>query len=56
MAAGSIVFVPAGVEHYIEPLGDEVVKNLDVFAPAREDYLHLLDWMRGEDENAEKGE
>jgi hypothetical protein len=22
--------------------------NLDVFAPAREDYLHLLDWMRDE--------
>ncbi len=43
---GSIVLVPAGVEHYIEPLGDEVVENIDVFAPAREDYLHLLEWMR----------
>jgi hypothetical protein len=21
------------------------VLNLDVFAPAREDYMHLLDWM-----------
>jgi quercetin dioxygenase-like cupin family protein len=43
---GSVVLVPAGVEHYIEPTGSEPVLNLDVFAPAREDYLHLLDWMK----------
>ena len=43
---GSVMLVPAGVEHYIEPTGSEPVMNLDVFAPAREDYLHLLDWMR----------
>jgi quercetin dioxygenase-like cupin family protein len=42
---GSVMLVPAGVEHYIEPTGTEPVMNLDVFAPAREDYLHLLDWM-----------
>ena len=42
---GSVMLVPAGVEHYIEPTGPEPVLNLDVFAPAREDYLHLLDWM-----------
>jgi mannose-6-phosphate isomerase-like protein (cupin superfamily) len=42
---GSVMLVPAGVEHYIEPTGSEPVLNLDVFAPAREDYLHLLDWM-----------
>lgn len=42
---GSILLVPAGVEHYIEPLGEEVVQNIDVFAPVREDYLHLLEWM-----------
>jgi quercetin dioxygenase-like cupin family protein len=41
---GSALVIPAGAEHYLEP-GDEVVVNLDVFAPAREDYLHLLDWM-----------
>lgn len=56
MSAGSVVFVPAGVEHYIEPLGDEVVKNLDVFAPAREDYLHLLEWMQDDEQNTSKGE
>jgi quercetin dioxygenase-like cupin family protein len=42
---GSAMLIPAGVEHYIEPTGSEPVLNLDVFAPAREDYLHLLDWM-----------
>ena len=35
-----------GVDHYIEPMGDEVVENIDVFAPARHDYLHLLEWMK----------
>jgi quercetin dioxygenase-like cupin family protein len=45
---GSILLVPAGVEHYIEPLGDETVSNVDVFAPAREDYRHLLAWMEGQ--------
>jgi quercetin dioxygenase-like cupin family protein len=40
---GSIMHIPAGVEHYIEPTGEEPVLNLDVFAPAREDYMHLLE-------------
>ena len=26
-------------------IGDETVENIDVFAPAREDYLHLLEWL-----------
>jgi quercetin dioxygenase-like cupin family protein len=42
---GSVMLVPAGVEHYIEPTGSEPVMNLDVFAPARQNYLHLLEWM-----------
>jgi len=42
---GSVMLIPAGVEHHIEPTGSEPVLNLDVFAPAREDYLHLLEWM-----------
>ena len=45
VAAGSIMLIPAHVEHYIEPLGTETVENIDVFAPARSDYLHLLGWM-----------
>ncbi len=43
---GSIMLIPAHTEHYIEPLGDETVENIDVFAPARADYLHLIEWMR----------
>jgi mannose-6-phosphate isomerase-like protein (cupin superfamily) len=42
----SLRLIPAGQMHYIEPLGDEPVQNLDVFAPARSDYDHLLSWMR----------
>jgi mannose-6-phosphate isomerase-like protein (cupin superfamily) len=43
---GSIMLIPAGVEHSIEPLGCEVVENIDVSPPARDDYLRLLRWMR----------
>jgi quercetin dioxygenase-like cupin family protein len=46
VSAGSLLLIPAGVEHYIEPVGDQPVENLDVFAPARDDYQHLLDWTR----------
>ena len=42
---GSLLLIPAGVEHYIEAVRDETVINVDVFAPARSDYLHLLEWM-----------
>ncbi|HET7171965.1 MAG TPA: cupin domain-containing protein [Gaiellales bacterium] len=43
---GSVLLIPAGVEHYIEPTSSTPVKNLDVFAPCREDYKHLIEWMR----------
>jgi len=39
---GSILVIPAGAVHYIEPIGDEPVMNLDFFVPAREDYAHLV--------------
>jgi quercetin dioxygenase-like cupin family protein len=42
---GSVLLIPAGQTHYCEPIGDEVVHNIDVFAPARDDYAHLLTWM-----------
>jgi mannose-6-phosphate isomerase-like protein (cupin superfamily) len=42
---GSLLLIPAGVMHYIEPRGTEPIQNLDVFAPARSDYRHLIDWM-----------
>jgi hypothetical protein len=34
--------IPPGVVHYAEPIGDEVALNLDVFAPLRDDYRHLV--------------
>ncbi len=43
---GSVILIPAGQPHYIEPTGTEKVLNLDVFGPARKDLLHLLDWMK----------
>lgn len=46
VSAGSLLLIPAGTEHWIEPAGNETVENLDVFAPARADYAHLVEWMR----------
>jgi quercetin dioxygenase-like cupin family protein len=43
---GSVLLIPAGSEHFCRPVGEEVVHNLDVFAPARPDYLHLIEWMK----------
>jgi mannose-6-phosphate isomerase-like protein (cupin superfamily) len=43
---GSLILIPAGQPHYIEPTGTETVYNLDVFGPARKDLIHLLDWMK----------
>lgn len=43
---GSLILIPAGQQHYIEPTGSEPVLNLDVFGPARQDLIHLLDWMK----------
>lgn len=43
---GSLILIPAGQTHYIEPTGTEPVLNLDVFGPARQDLIHLLDWMK----------
>jgi quercetin dioxygenase-like cupin family protein len=42
---GAVMLIPAGAVHYLEPLGDEVVTNVDIFAPAREDYRYMLSWM-----------
>ena len=42
---GSVLVIPAGEEHWIQPVGHEQVQNIDVFAPPRADYSHLLTWM-----------
>jgi quercetin dioxygenase-like cupin family protein len=44
MVEGSVLLVPAGRYHHIEPLSDEV-HNLDLFCPPRSDYAHLLDHL-----------
>ena len=45
---GSLIRIPANVEHYGEPCGDEQVLNLDVFNPIRDDYRHLVEYQRAE--------
>jgi quercetin dioxygenase-like cupin family protein len=45
---GGMIRIPPGVMHYAEPLGDEVALNLDVFAPMRDDYRHLVEYQAGE--------
>jgi len=42
---GSVIRVPPGVEHYGEPMDDQPVLNLDIFAPFREDYRHLVEYQ-----------
>lgn len=41
---GSVFRIPPNAVHFAEALGDEVALNLDVFAPPREDYLHLANY------------
>jgi quercetin dioxygenase-like cupin family protein len=43
--SGSVVIVPAGVVHSLEPTGRDPVENIDIFAPPRDDYRHLVAWM-----------
>ncbi len=44
MSPGSMLLVPAGSEHHIEPVTPRVV-NLDIFVPPRQDLEHLLRWI-----------
>lgn len=41
MGPGTALRIPANVPHTGWTVGDEVVLNIDVFAPPREDYLFL---------------
>jgi quercetin dioxygenase-like cupin family protein len=45
---GSMLRVPPNVVHYVEPLGDQVALNLDIFAPIRDDYKHLVEYQVAE--------
>lgn len=48
LGAGGVLRIPPDVIHCGEPIGDEEVLNLDVFAPIREDYRHLVAYQDGE--------
>lgn len=41
MGPGTAMRIPANVPHTGWTIGNEVVLNIDIFAPAREDYLFL---------------
>lgn len=41
VAAPGALYIPGDVPHGGEPLGQERVLNVDIFAPVREDYLRL---------------
>lgn len=42
---GDIFNIPAGAAHFAEVPGDRVVITLDIFAPPREDYSHLVSYL-----------
>lgn len=42
---GSILVIPAGTDHCVEPAPDASIEIIEIFAPARSDYLGLMDWM-----------
>lgn len=42
---GSVLWIPGDVVHFGEPIGDELVMNLDVFSPIRDDYRHLVEYQ-----------
>ncbi len=48
MVPGSMLRIPPHTIHYAEPLGEEVVFNLDLFAPIRADYQHLVAYQADE--------
>ena len=47
--AGELLYIPAGVAHVGRVVGDEVVLNVDIFAPIREDYLYLAAHQDGKE-------
>ena len=46
MTPGSMLRVPPRTVHYVEPVGSETALNLDIFAPVRKDYMHLVEYQR----------
>lgn len=44
MGPGSMMLVPAGADHFIEPISQSCV-NVDVFVPPRSDYADAHRWI-----------
>lgn len=42
---GDVFNIPAGAMHFAEVPGDRIVTTLDIFAPPRKDYAHLLKYL-----------
>lgn len=45
MGAGTIARIPSNVPHTGWLIGDRPLMNIDIFAPPRADYLHLVDYQ-----------
>lgn len=52
---GGMVRIPSNAVHFGEPIGEEKVLNLDVFAPIRDDYRHLVEYQSQEFEDQSIG-
>ena len=48
MTPGSMLRVPPNTLHHIEPIGPETALNLDIFAPVRKDYMHLVEYQKAD--------
>ncbi len=48
VGAGGMVRIPPDAVHFGEPIGEEEVLNLDIFAPIRDDYRHLVEYQSAE--------
>jgi len=43
---GSLLLVPAGAMHHVDPITEEA-HNIDLFFPPRQDYAHMLEYVKG---------
>jgi quercetin dioxygenase-like cupin family protein len=48
MTPGSMLRVPPHTLHFVEPLGNEIALNLDLFSPLRDDYMHLVAYQESD--------
>ncbi|RJQ09514.1 MAG: cupin domain-containing protein [Bacillota bacterium] len=46
---GDVFNIPAGAVHFAEVPGDRIVTTLDIFAPPRKDYSHLVSYLEQAD-------